>query len=232
MPTDRNLPGWMYSLDEEDDSAKNIAGDSETSSTLTHLMPRLKEYLTLVDPSRVIDAPAILSRFQTEEALFGYLESTYGGTVSVDSDAKTGHDSSSRDHKMKRASHSSQSSPKRSGLKAKQKRKAEEEDEDDLSDFIVPDSEDEEPEEEEEEEEFEESESDVDEPEPDLDFRKRRRHPGPPPPAHSTSKPPMPTKLGPGPTIVCKYGKDCYRKNPVHFEEFAHPWLLNKPPHS
>ncbi|KAG9394321.1 Zinc-finger (CX5CX6HX5H) motif [Carpediemonas membranifera] len=24
---------------------------------------------------------------------------------------------------------------------------------------------------------------------------------------------------------VCKYGKGCYRKNPVHFQEFAHPWL-------
>ena len=24
---------------------------------------------------------------------------------------------------------------------------------------------------------------------------------------------------------VCRYGKTCYRKNPQHFEEFAHPWL-------
>ena len=24
---------------------------------------------------------------------------------------------------------------------------------------------------------------------------------------------------------VCKYGKECYRKNPVHFNEYAHPWL-------
>ena len=22
---------------------------------------------------------------------------------------------------------------------------------------------------------------------------------------------------------MCKYGKKCYRKNPVHFEEFRHP---------
>ncbi|KAF4717916.1 hypothetical protein FOZ63_016939, partial [Perkinsus olseni] len=24
---------------------------------------------------------------------------------------------------------------------------------------------------------------------------------------------------------VCMYGTKCYRKNPVHFKEFAHPWL-------
>lgn len=24
---------------------------------------------------------------------------------------------------------------------------------------------------------------------------------------------------------VCKYGKDCFRKNPQHFAEFAHPWI-------
>ncbi|KAJ3124802.1 hypothetical protein HK098_000842 [Nowakowskiella sp. JEL0407] len=26
----------------------------------------------------------------------------------------------------------------------------------------------------------------------------------------------------------CKYGEKCYRKNPVHFEEFRHPWLDKK----
>merc|ERR1712110_1039735 len=24
---------------------------------------------------------------------------------------------------------------------------------------------------------------------------------------------------------VCKFGPECYRRNPEHFEEFAHPWL-------
>ena len=24
---------------------------------------------------------------------------------------------------------------------------------------------------------------------------------------------------------VCQYGEKCYRKNPRHFQEFAHPWL-------
>lgn len=28
--------------------------------------------------------------------------------------------------------------------------------------------------------------------------------------------------------IVCKYGVACWRKNPQHFEEFAHPWLNKK----
>ncbi len=26
---------------------------------------------------------------------------------------------------------------------------------------------------------------------------------------------------------VCKYGQQCFRKNPQHFKEFAHPWLGN-----
>ena len=25
---------------------------------------------------------------------------------------------------------------------------------------------------------------------------------------------------------MCKYGRDCYRKNPVHFQEFRHPGKL------
>ena len=24
---------------------------------------------------------------------------------------------------------------------------------------------------------------------------------------------------------LCKYGISCFRKNPLHFEEFAHPWV-------
>jgi hypothetical protein len=24
---------------------------------------------------------------------------------------------------------------------------------------------------------------------------------------------------------VCQYGPACYRKNPLHFKQFAHPWL-------
>jgi hypothetical protein len=27
---------------------------------------------------------------------------------------------------------------------------------------------------------------------------------------------------------VCKYGTECYRKNPVHFKEFLHPWSDKK----
>ncbi len=26
---------------------------------------------------------------------------------------------------------------------------------------------------------------------------------------------------------VCKYGDRCYRKNPVHFQEFSHPGMLH-----
>ena len=28
-----------------------------------------------------------------------------------------------------------------------------------------------------------------------------------------------------GPLPLCKFGEECYRKNPQHFKEFAHPWL-------
>ena len=27
---------------------------------------------------------------------------------------------------------------------------------------------------------------------------------------------------------VCKYGTDCYRKNPQHFVEFDHPWIKKR----
>ncbi|KAJ3163603.1 hypothetical protein HDU86_000186 [Geranomyces michiganensis] len=30
---------------------------------------------------------------------------------------------------------------------------------------------------------------------------------------------------GPAKLQVCMFGKKCYRKNPVHFQEYAHPWL-------
>ncbi len=32
-------------------------------------------------------------------------------------------------------------------------------------------------------------------------------------------------KLEDGALPVCKYGQQCFRKNPQHFKEFAHPWL-------
>ena len=27
---------------------------------------------------------------------------------------------------------------------------------------------------------------------------------------------------------ICQYGKDCYRKNPVHFQQFSHPFQKSK----
>jgi hypothetical protein len=71
----------------------------------------------------------------------------------------------------------------------------------DLEDFIVPDS--------------EEIESEEDEFEILPTSRDRSR---------------SPKRGSAGPQIVCKYGKACYRKNPVHFQEFAHPWLPNGGP--
>jgi len=27
--------------------------------------------------------------------------------------------------------------------------------------------------------------------------------------------------------LICKYGADCYRKNPAHFAEYRHPGILD-----
>ena len=208
---------------ESDDSSDCMRGSHSAPPPLTHLLPRLREYLRLVDPSQVEKAEDLL-RFSTEEELFKYLESTYGNTVTVE-------DEPVHDHQELQPSHPKPSKPSRSlssGVSRRKRSRSKsnaEADEDALSDFIVSDSE-EELSEEEEEEEFEESESDVEEPEPDDDLKRRKRLAKPPPQAKAA----MPTRYPTGPTIVCKYGKACYRKNPVHFQEFAHPWLLNQPP--
>ena len=50
--------------------------------------------------------------------------------------------------------------------------------------------------------------------------------------AQPVNRPPHPpaAPLGrpPGPSAVCRYGQACYRKNPIHFQEFLHPWLDKK----
>ena len=228
MSASRDLPGWMYSM-ESDESNPTEAVDDARALPLSHLLPRLREYLRLVDPNRVQKAEELLS-FSSEDELFRYLETTYGNTVAVDTSSPPAgqHDGmSTMPSKSSRSSRSvSSASDKRKRPRSKSNEEAEDED---LSDFIVSDSEDDEVVEEDEEEEFQESESDVDEPEPDEDLKRRKRLVKPPPP-RPIAQGAMPTRFPAGPTIVCKYGKACYRKNPVHFQEFAHPWLLNQPP--
>ena len=187
----------------------------------------------IVDPDRADRAIELLVNAQTEDELFRDLEAQYG---EMDAARVEQQENMSRQQQTVPVTSVPSSSSKRKAApkavpKAAPKKSLPTPEEDDMSDFIVSDSEEDEPSEDEEESEFEEDESEIEEPEPDEDLAKRRRlspktplSAGPPP-----ARPPIATRLPPGPTIICKYGKACYRKNPVHFQEFAHPWLLNPP---
>eukprot|EP00658_Telonema_sp_P-2_P049060 TRINITY_DN37303_c0_g1_i1.p2 TRINITY_DN37303_c0_g1~~TRINITY_DN37303_c0_g1_i1.p2 ORF type:complete len:106 (+),score=18.94 TRINITY_DN37303_c0_g1_i1:148-465(+) len=44
-------------------------------------------------------------------------------------------------------------------------------------------------------------------------------------PANSTAAAgPATASISPASKPICKYGTGCYRKNPQHFVDFAHPW--------
>jgi hypothetical protein len=196
MSDRRSLPGWMFSSGDPEDANSRSGLQINPDPPLIHLLPRLKEYLRIVDPGRVDRAMELLVNCQSEDELFNDLQTQYGDLEIVEETENAGH--------LERSE-----SPRR--VPSKRSR-----DEDDLSDFIVSDSE-------------------LEEPDPDESVSRKtkisrsrspvlRVRPGPPP-----SATPVPTTLPLGPTIVCKYGKACYRKNPVHFQEFAHPWLLDQP---
>jgi hypothetical protein len=224
----------MFTTDDEtlpnpDCSLGSVTGDTHP---LIHLLPRLKEYLAIVDPDRVEAAMELLVNCQTEAELFDDLQTQYGD---LPVEATEGLESSVRPiteavdpEKHKRSKRIKSGSEDSAGRKSKAHRTREAEDEE-LSDFIVPDTDEDGAVGEEEESEFSESESDIEEPEPE-DLSKRKLSPrGIPVPSSPPPRPPMPTRLSNGPSVLCKYGKACYRKNPVHFREFAHPWLLNQP---
>lgn len=232
MAPREQLPGWMYSGDES-----SIPHTSSTASPsdhpLVHLLPRLKEYLSIVDPERIDRAMELLVNSETEEELFADLQAQYGDIVipegskaeetSLTSTVPVVHSTAPKPTKKSTA-------PKGTIGKTKRSRPSEENEDDDMSDFIVDDTdEDDEEESDEEESEYTESDSEFEEPEPDEDLRKRRRSPKPPPLPATAPPIPLQTRLPTGPTVICKYGKACYRRNPVHFQEFAHPWLLNPP---
>ena len=234
MNTQRKLPGWMFAEDATKGDIQNKpAGDlssSYSSHPLIHLLPRLKEYLSIVDPDRVDRAMEVLINCQSDQELFADLQTQYGDVPIESTDRSTSGDAVASDAKpARKRSQSPKSTHGRTKSKVQRKAMA---DEDDLSDFIVSDSDVEEDSklDEGEESEFSESESEIEEPEPeDLSRRKISPHskafpPSPPPP-----RAPMSTRPPDGPTALCKYGKACYRKNPIHFKEFAHPWLLNQP---
>jgi hypothetical protein len=230
MAPRENLPGWMFS-GEEPISRNSSSSVLSIDHPLVHLLPRLKEYLAIVDPERIDRAMELLVNSETEEELFTDLQAQYGDVVVPE--ASTGELASAPSTTRVVHSISSKQSdktiiPKPDGLRAKRSRIHSPEDDEDLSDFIVDDT-DEDDGESDEESEYTESESELDEPEPDEDLRKRKRSPKQPPPPPAAPPTPFKTRLPPGPTVICKYGKACYRRNPVHFQEFAHPWILNPP---
>jgi hypothetical protein len=127
-------------LEPEDSPDTPTTPASSSDHPLIHLLPQLKEFLTIKDPQRVDRAMELLANASSEEELFADLQAEYGDVEVAEEDQPA--------------------------VTKKQKTK----------------------------DKFIESDSDSDE---------------------SEDSPTLP---------ICKYGKSCYRKNPVHFQEFSHPW--------
>jgi hypothetical protein len=200
MP-ERTLPKWLFSPDDRDseDASKQPKVDQLIGDPpLLHLLPQLRAFLELKDPERVDRAMELLVNCQTEEELFADLQAQYGDVNVEDVEVA---ETRGRTKTTDRASSRSAPPPPPPA----QAKPSKSEQDKDLEDFIVPDSEEEEVASGEEEDEFEIV---------PLDGPRRR----------DRSRSP---KRDSAPQIVCKYGKACYRKNPVHFREFAHPWLPN-----
>ena len=221
----------MFSTEDHESASGASRASLEREPPLIHLLPRLRDYLSIVDPGRVDRAMELLVNCQSEDELFADLQAQYGDVIadaapSAPTTRTTGQAASAK---------TSTGKPRNVKPAKAHKRPARGQD-DDVSDFIVSDSEDAgseyDEDEEDEAEDEDESESEIDEPEPDDDLPPRRMSGQPrrvPTPAAPPARPPMPTRMPIGPTVICKYGKSCYRKNPTHFQEFAHPWLLNQP---
>lgn len=228
MAPSEHLPGWMYSGDERN-SRDNLSPLFSHDHALVHLLPRLKEYLAIVDPERIDRAMELLVNSETEDELFADLQAQYGDVVvpSAPTGAVASAPATARVRHTTSSNHTESAVAKPGCPRAKRSKIPLPDNGDDLSDFIVDDTD--EDYESDEESEYAESESELDEPEPDEDLRKRKRSPKQPPTRPAAPPVPFQTRLPPGPTVICKYGKACYRRNPVHFQEFAHPWLLNPP---
>lgn len=206
----------MYSTD----------GDTQSSSVidpppLIHLLPQLKAFLQIKDPNRVDRAMELLVNCQSEEELYADLQAQYGDVV-VDEIAPSppATSASSVDPIAHPASKKRENIDRLPNVTKKSKIVSDDE-------FIVADSDDldEGDADSATENEYASSSSSSSELwEPDSSPGKSmqvKRTPSSPP-SHLLTGPP------PGPTTVCKYGPSCYRKNPVHFQEFAHPWLIHR----
>ena len=207
MP-ERSLPGWIFSPDEEE-GEKGIAPKTETSvggdPPLLHLLPQLRAFLELKDPDRVDRAMELLVNCQSEDELFADLQAQYGDIDVEDVEKVVPQSTVNEPNSGKSESTQRSTSASSSRIPVpKASRKSKQDKSSDLEDFIVPDSE-------EEEEVSDEEEEDSFEIINPIPTRSKGRSRSP--------------RRAPGPQIVCKYGRACYRKNPVHFQEFAHPWL-------
>lgn len=206
----RKLPDWMYGDSETSERNSSYHSGNDNSSTvddacpLMHLLPRLREYFAIVDPNRVSSALEFLVNYKDESDLFSDLQQQYGDlppssqSESLSEPTQVHVASSGRPAKVQRRTSS------KSGYD---------------SDFVVSDDESASSDAD------ADMDSELDEPEPEEDKSRSKPRPSAPVRSIPAAQPNLSTRPPAGPTTVCKYGKSCYRKNPVHFQEFAHPWL-------
>jgi hypothetical protein len=171
---------------------------------IDELLPRLCDFLKMVDPESACNATEILSRFTDEEELFIWLNEKYGHQYNANSDTWR----PNRYDKPRLNKLSDQHSPSHK-------------DHDSASDAVNSDTE----------------ESDHDDDHDDYDPSDDSSY-DPSLESPAESKPPakkLRTAAGTGSAgsddekkkpskPVCMYGTACYRRNPQHFSEFAHPW--------
>ena len=224
--TKRGLPTWIYydedNASPEEPNSPNKSQPVVSNPTLIHLLPQLQAFLQIKDPGRVYRAMELLVNCDSEEDLFADLQAQYGD---IELDVANERQPSPTPQSRVSGTMDSQSSGNLTSNSQTSRNTRS-----DVSNFIVPDSEDGSDAEGIEDE--DESELDDDWEDDEDDDEEEVKQPSPKKSRSfsqsvnsSTSATAGPSRSNHGPKIVCKYGKSCYRKNPIHFQEFAHPWL-------
>ncbi|KAF4724363.1 hypothetical protein FOZ62_028231 [Perkinsus olseni] len=261
------LSGWMVTGDQpsgHSQASTTVAGQRETGGPMDDFLPKLRQFLSIVDPDREKassdeDLLRVLREYDTPNELFASLDKQYKSQWHDHQEAAEGGDQAAdssppvassppppaaskprcqygnkcyrknpqhiRDFDHTHSPLPDGGPPTSSPDKKKRKRDEDSPDdskEDDLS-FIVPDDEDV----------TDTSDWSGGPTLPDGQMRKGRykgtynddpdytASSSDPSPATSPNVSASPAPQRP----VCMYGTKCYRKNPVHFKEFAHPWL-------
>ncbi|KAF4693920.1 hypothetical protein FOZ60_009667 [Perkinsus olseni] len=213
------LSGWMVTGDQpsgHSQASTTVAGQRETGGPMDDFLPKLRQFLSIVDPDREKassdeDLLRVLREYDTPNELFASLDKQKNPQHIRDFDhthsplPDGGPPTSSPDKKKRKRDEDSPDDSK----------------EDDLS-FIVPDDDDV---------------TDTSDWSGGPTLPDGQKHgvfhivDDPDYTASSSSSDPSPAtspnvSASPAPQRpVCMYGTKCYRKNPVHFKEFAHPWL-------